>query len=79
MRARISSPMLTKNVPLAIIIGMASGVGQIGLQLAFKQPIGTMQWLSIVLVIGLGAVSLITNDPRFVMVKPSLIYIMLAS
>jgi intracellular septation protein len=67
--------LLTGNVPLAILAGMVFGASQIGLQLALKQPVGTMQWLSFVLVIGLGAVSLIANDPRFVMIKPSLIYI----
>jgi intracellular septation protein A len=67
--------LLTGNVPLAILAGMAFGASQIGWQLALKQPIGTMQGLSFVLVIGLGAVSLIANDPRFVMMKPSLIYI----
>ncbi len=67
--------LLTNNVPLAIIAGMVFGAGQIAWQLALKQPIGTMQWMSLVLVIGLGAISLIANDPRFVMIKPSLIYI----
>jgi intracellular septation protein len=71
--------LLTGNVPLAIIAGMVFGASQIGWQLAFKQPIGTMQWLSFVLVIGLGAVSLIANDPRFVMIKPSLIYIIVGA
>jgi intracellular septation protein len=67
--------LLTRDVPLAIIAGIVIGVGQVGWQLALKQPIGTMQGMSLLLVIGLGAVSLITNDPRFVMFKPSLIYI----
>jgi intracellular septation protein len=33
-----------------------------------------MQWMSLFLVLGSGAATLITNDPRFVMVKPSVIY-----
>jgi intracellular septation protein len=33
-----------------------------------------MQWLSLGLVIALGAVALVTNDPRFMMAKPSLIH-----
>jgi intracellular septation protein len=71
--------LLTGNVPLAIVAGMVFGVSQIGWQLALKQSIGTMQWLSFVLVMGLGAASLIAKDPRFVMIKPSLIYIIVGA
>jgi hypothetical protein len=34
-----------------------------------------MQWMSLFLVLGFGTATLITDDPRFVMVKPSLIYV----
>jgi intracellular septation protein len=67
--------LLTKNIPLAVGLGIALGIGQIGWQLARKRPIDAMQWLSIFLVIASGAATLITHNPRFVMVKPSLIYI----
>jgi intracellular septation protein A len=67
--------LLTKNLPLSVVVGMALGVAQIGWQLARKTPIDTMQWMSLCLVLGFGAATLITNDPRFIMVKPSLIYV----
>jgi intracellular septation protein len=67
--------LLTRNVPLSVILGMALGVAQIGWQFTRKKPVDTMQWMSLFLVLGSGAATLITNDPRFVMVKPSLIYI----
>jgi intracellular septation protein A len=67
--------LLTKNVSLSVALGMALGIAQIGWQFARKSPIDTMQWLSLFLVVGLGTVTLITDDPRFVMIKPSLIYI----
>ncbi len=67
--------LLTKNVTLAIVLGMVFGVAQIGWEFARKKPVGAMQWLSLVLVVGFGGVSLVTNDPRFVMIKPSLIYV----
>jgi intracellular septation protein len=63
-----------RNLPLSVILGMALGVAQIGWQFARKEPIDTMQWMSLFLVLGSGAATLITRDPRFVMVKPSLIY-----
>jgi len=54
---------------------MALGVAQIGWQFACKKPIEMMQRMSLLLVLGFGAATLITDDPRFVMVKPSLIYV----
>jgi len=67
--------LLTKNIPLAVALGVALGIGQIGWEFVRKRPIDTMQWLSLFLVVGAGTATLITNDPRFVMVKPSLIYL----
>ena len=54
---------------------MALGITQIGWQFARKLPIDTMQWMSLFLVLGSGAATLLTHDPRFVMVKPSVIYL----
>jgi intracellular septation protein len=67
--------LLTHNIALAVILGMALGIAQIGWELARGKPIDTMQWMSLFLVLGAGTVTLITNDPRFVMIKPSVIYI----
>jgi len=66
--------LLTKNIPVSVIAAMALGVAQIGWQFARKTPIDTMQLLSLFLVLGAAVATLITDDPRFVMVKPSLIY-----
>jgi intracellular septation protein len=67
--------LLTHNVTLSVALGMALGVAQIGWQFARKKPIDTMQWMSLFLVLGAGTTTLLTNDPRFVMIKPSVIYI----
>ena len=67
--------LLTHNVALSVILGMALGIAQIGWQLARRKPIDTMQWMSLFLVLGAGTVTLITDDPRFVMIKPSVIYL----
>jgi intracellular septation protein len=71
--------LLTKNIPLAVALGIALGIGQIGWELVRRKPIGTMQWLSLVLVIGAGTATLLTDDPRFVMVKPSVIYLVIGA
>jgi intracellular septation protein len=70
--------LLTHNVALSVLLGMALGVSQIGWQLARGKKIDTMQWMSLFLVLGAGTVTLLTNDPRFVMVKPSVIYLIVA-
>jgi intracellular septation protein A len=54
---------------------MVLGVAQIAWQVARRKPIDTMQWMSLFLVLGAGTVTLLTDDPRFVMIKPSVIYI----
>jgi len=71
--------LLTKDIPLAVVLGVALGVAQIGWEFIRKRPIDTMQWLSLLLVVGAGTATLITNDPRFVMVKPSLIYLVVGT
>jgi intracellular septation protein len=67
--------LLTHNVALSVLLGMALGAAQIGWALARRRPIDTMQWMSLFLVLGAGTVTLITNDPRFIMIKPSVIYL----
>ena len=67
--------LLTHNITLSVVLGMALGVGQIGWQFARKKPIDIMQWMSLFLVLAAGTTTLLTNDPRFVMIKPSVIYL----
>src|ERR1700733_5893833 len=67
--------LLTHNLAVSVVLGMALGIAQIGWQLARRKPIDTMQWMSLFLVLGAGTVTLITDDPRFVMIKPSVIYV----
>jgi intracellular septation protein len=67
--------LLTHNIALSVVLGMALGIAQIGWALAHRKPIDTMQWMSLFLVLGAGTVTLLTHDPRFIMIKPSMIYI----
>ncbi|MBX9946514.1 MAG: septation protein IspZ [Reyranella sp.] len=66
--------LVTKDLILAVVLGVALGAAQIGWLLARRRPIDTMQWLSIGLVVVSGVATLLTSDARFVMVKPSIIY-----
>jgi intracellular septation protein A len=67
--------VVSKNILLSIALGMALGIVQISAQFARKKPIETMEWLSLFLVVASGTAALITSDPRFVMFKPSVIYV----
>jgi intracellular septation protein A len=54
---------------------LGSAVLQIIVQMAVKRPVPLLQWASIGLVVVFGAVALVTNDARFLMIKPSIIYV----
>jgi intracellular septation protein len=68
--------LLTRNISLSVALGVTQGLAQIGWQFVRKKPIDTMEWMSLFLVVGSGAATLLTSNPRFVMVKPSLIYML---
>ncbi|MDQ0463624.1 intracellular septation protein A [Caulobacter ginsengisoli] len=67
------------DLRLAVGLGIAIAVAQIGWALYAKKPIGALQWMSLGLITVLGGVSILTDDPRFVMVKPSIIYIVVGT
>ena len=64
----------TGNLPLAVGVAMAVGAAQFAIAKWRGRSLEAMQWLSLGLVIALGAVTLITNDSRFMMAKPSFIH-----
>jgi intracellular septation protein A len=66
--------LATKDLMLAVALGVGLGVLQIGWMKLRRQRIDTMQWLSIGLVVVSGIATMLTSDPRFVMLKPSVIY-----
>jgi intracellular septation protein A len=71
----IAVSLVTGNEMLAIVLGIAAGVAQFLWAWLRGKKIDAMQWLSLVLVVVFGSLALITHNPQFMMVKPSLIYI----
>lgn len=67
--------VLTDNLFLAVALGMALGIGQIGWQLWRRQPVETLQWLSLVIILASGTATFLTDDPVFIMLKPSIVYV----
>src|SRR3982751_6111517 len=67
--------LLTHNTILAVGLGMALGLTQIAIQFVRRKPIDAMEWLSLFLVVTAGTATLLTDDPRFLLFKPSVIYV----
>jgi intracellular septation protein len=70
---------LTNDLMVSVAIGMAIGLAQISWQLFHKKPVETLQWISVALVLASGTTTLLTNDPRFMMWKPSVIYVIVGT
>jgi intracellular septation protein A len=68
----------THNALLAAGLGILLGMVQVAWNLIRKKPVDAMQWLSLFLVIASGAATVLTDDPRFVLFKPSVIYLIVA-
>lgn len=64
---------LTRNIYLATGVAIAIGLGQAIWTRMRGRSLDAMQILSLVLVIVMGGATLLTHDPRFVMVKPTLV------
>ncbi len=68
---------LTDNAVLSACLGIVLGLVQIGVQLIRRKPVDAMEWLSLFLVIASGTATVLTDDPRFVLFKPSVIYVII--
>jgi intracellular septation protein A len=66
---------LTSNIYLSTGAAIALGIAQVLHERLRGRPVPWMQWASLGLVTGLGGATLLTGDARFVMVKPTVIYL----
>jgi len=67
----------TKSIPISVALGVALGIAQIVWEIWQRRPIQTMQWMSLFLVCAGGAATLLTQDPRFMTIKASVIYVII--
>ena len=63
---------ITNDIIFATVTGIAAAVVQFLWFRFRKHDIALMQWASLFLVLVLGTATLLTRDPRFVMLKPSI-------
>jgi intracellular septation protein A len=64
--------LTTGNVVLATSVAIAGAVAQVVYSRVKGAPLSFMTYASLALVIVLGSATLLTNDPRFVLAKPSI-------
>ena len=67
----------TGSVGVATVLAAALGVGQLAWAIAHRQPVPPIQWASLLLVFLVGGVSLLTGDPRYVLYKAAVIYVVI--
>jgi intracellular septation protein A len=63
----------TNNIYLATLLGIAIGVAQFAFQKMRAHAIGPLQWLSLGIVVIFGTTTIITHNPHFIMLKPTII------
>ena len=68
---------VTHNPLLATGIAMAAGLGRVAWLRLKNQPINALQWMSLGLVVVFGGATLLTHNPRFMMAKPTIVYILI--
>lgn len=70
---------LTENLLLAVALGAALAIGQIGYRFWRRERVDALQWISLVTILGGSAATLVTHDPRFLMLKPSILYALIGA
>ena len=68
---------ITDNIYLATAFGVALGICQNVWLHVRRRPVGPLQWLTLVLITVFGGATILFHDPRFIMVKPTLLWLAL--
>ena len=73
----IFAVLIAMKVDVRVATGAALliGIAQVALQRYLKRKIDLLQWASLGLVIVFGTLGILTNDPRFLMAKPTIVYL----
>jgi intracellular septation protein A len=67
------------EVRIATACAIAFGVGHLLLLKLLGKPIALLQWAGLGLVLVFGTASILTHDPRFIMAKPTVVYLAIAA
>ena len=69
----------TGNIYVATAVAIAGAIGQFALARHRGRALDVMSWASLALVLVLGGATILTRDPRFVMMKPSIAHFAIAA
>ncbi len=69
----------THNLVFSTVVAIAAGALSIIWTRMRGRPIDSIQWLSVGLVVVFGGAGLLLHDQRFVMIKPTIIYLAVAA
>ena len=67
------------DVRLATAVAVGIGIAQVLVVKALGRQVALLQWVGLGLAVVFGALSMATDDPRFVMAKPTIIYLIVAA
>jgi intracellular septation protein A len=69
--------LVAMKVDVGIATGAALlvGIAQVAIQRLLKRKVELLQWASLGLVVVFGTLGILTSDPRFLMAKPTIIYL----
>ncbi|MGB3845784.1 MAG: septation protein IspZ [Sphingopyxis sp.] len=70
---------LGAGIVAATIAGTAVAIAVVGYELVRGRKVAALQWISLASVVFTAAATLFTGDPRFVMVKPTIVYLIVGS
>jgi len=70
---------LSGNLFAAAAIAVAAGMAQLAYIWATGRRVEPMQWMSLGLVVVLGSATMLTQSPRFIMVKPTIVHLAVAA
>jgi intracellular septation protein len=70
---------LSGNLVVAAGIAVAAGIGRFVFLKIKRHRVDPMQWVSLALVVVLGGATMLTQNPRFLMVKPTIVHLAVAT
>ena len=71
--------LLSGNLFAAAALAVAAGLAQLAFLRLSRRRIEPMQWMSLGLVVVLGGATMLTQNPRFMMVKPTIVHLAVAT
>jgi intracellular septation protein A len=66
---------LTGDARVAAVLGMAMGLCQLAIARWRREPIPPLQWASVGMILLFGGLTLLTRDPRFILIKATIFYL----